>query len=78
MVPNTGTSGSSSGSNLYPSTFRVFATSGSVYAGSENSVPLELAPSPTGRTGTAGEPIDLCRRSVGDGEHTTNSASADF
>jgi hypothetical protein len=34
---------------LYPSSFRVFATNGSVYAGSENSIPLELAPSPTGQ-----------------------------
>jgi filamentous hemagglutinin family protein len=34
---------------LYPSIFRVFATGGSIYAGAQNSTPVELAPSSTGQ-----------------------------
>jgi hypothetical protein len=48
VVPST-SGGSNTNIILYPSSVRVFATNGSVYAGSENSFPLELAPSPTGQ-----------------------------
>ena len=77
VVPSTSVA---SGTNtiLYPSSVRVFATNGSVYAGSENSIPSGARPFAHRATGTAGERIDLCRRSLGDGEHTANSASADF
>jgi filamentous hemagglutinin family protein len=48
VVPST-SGGSNTNTILYPSSVRVFATNGSIYAGSENSFPLELAPSPTGQ-----------------------------